>query len=1161
MRKTFTKSVVLFLGLSIQCFAQSPVLIGNNETGGTPSVGGVPAGSIYSVQADGSNYTQLHCFESTSPGGGPAGTPFQASDGNIYGLTAFGGPTSQGVLYRYEPATGSYTVLVNFGTGTLGVSPAGSLTEYDGALYGTANGGANGGGSLFRYELSTGTYTELEQFMSGPAANCNTPGGGLCTGSDNSIYGMTYLGGVNAAGMLYRFDPVNDIFEELLDFEGGSGPSNPVGALLEANDGNYYGVTIAGGNFGLGTLFRYESSINQITKLHDFDSTNANFFNYYDGYYYVNYKLLQVGDDLYGVAPGGGVFGAGVIFKYSLTAGTLQNVHDFETLGGNFPAVTSNLIIGNDGKLYGLTTSDGPFAGGSAYSFDPATGAFNTLIVFDEIWSQGRLPYGGFLNASDGNIYTATSDAGPYSPGGWGVLIQYNTQSTQFTNVSAFNGIKNGGRPKGKLTLAGNGKLYGIAEGGTNETGLLYSVNPDGSQFVKEYEFPSADLGIYPKPSLLLGSDGKLYGAASGGNGYKSAGVIFSYDVTTNTYQKLFDFNGLSQGHLPNGGLMEFEPGLLIGTTRFGGNSTIVDTTFQSDITFNGAGVIYSYNIQTGAYQKLHGFDGADNGKAPIGDLLKGRDGQIYGITEWGGLYNSTSGVAAGGILYRFNPAQNLFVKLHDFGLLGNNPQSGASLTNDGLIVGNARNGSQERGMYIWDPNEALFKEPIHAWPFDPPGNGYVAASDGKLYATGEDMQNYGPSRIVAVDPASLAIQQVATTTGAALDLLYSKSQLIELPAVKDLGVLSAHLSNGLNTTCNNENSFTAYIKNWGVAPIDTATIYYRINQGATQSIQWSGNLYTGQSAQINLASIACATGMNTLQVFCPSQDGIAGNDTASLAFEVFGPSAATSSLQEAFTASAFPPLNWELTNAYHPRTWQRTDTAYHSAPSCMTINNDFIWSQGMQDDIELPEINLSALTNPTLKFWRAYSLYTNPSSNPNFSDTLEVLISIDCGETYQRIYQKYGTALTTTTPPFTQSLFVPSSNEWEQDSIDLIPFAQTSNALIKFRNTSNYENAMYLDDIQIEGATGISPLESQPRIALYPNPTQGIFTLRVDGKTSEKFNVVISNALGTNIYKKSVESNSLQEVINLSGYAQGVYQIRIETQNGNWSKQLVLID
>lgn len=130
MKKTFTRSVIVFLGLSIQCFAQSPILIGNNETGGVPSVGGVPAGSIYSVNGDGSNYTQLHCFENTSPGGGPAGTPFQASDGNIYGLTAFGGPTGQGVLYRYEPTTGTYTMLVNFGAGTLGVSPAGSLTEY-----------------------------------------------------------------------------------------------------------------------------------------------------------------------------------------------------------------------------------------------------------------------------------------------------------------------------------------------------------------------------------------------------------------------------------------------------------------------------------------------------------------------------------------------------------------------------------------------------------------------------------------------------------------------------------------------------------------------------------------------------------------------------------------------------------------------------------------------------------------------------------------------------------------------------------------------------------------------------------------------------------------------------------------------------------------------
>ena len=151
-------------------------------------------------------------------------------------------------LFQYNPTTSTYTKKVDFGktdgtsTALVGSSPYGSLIQAsDGNLYGmTQEGGISafnsgpdgpfdrGRGVLFKYIPATSAYSVIYNFQ---IAGCiGYPQGSLMQASDGNFYGMTYIGppcGTNADGTLFQFNPVTSAYTNELNFTGANG-KNPV---------------------------------------------------------------------------------------------------------------------------------------------------------------------------------------------------------------------------------------------------------------------------------------------------------------------------------------------------------------------------------------------------------------------------------------------------------------------------------------------------------------------------------------------------------------------------------------------------------------------------------------------------------------------------------------------------------------------------------------------------------------------------------------------------------------------------------------------------------------------------------------------------------------------------------------------------------------------
>jgi uncharacterized repeat protein (TIGR03803 family) len=133
-----------------------------NLYGTTFDGGANNAGTIFEISLSGGfSVFYPFCSEAYCTDGGTAYAPLlQASDGNFYGTTYFGGATGQGVIYRITPAK-QLTVLYNFNS--INANPVSPLTQdTNGTFYGTTYSGVQNVDCLFSggcgtvYSLSTG---------------------------------------------------------------------------------------------------------------------------------------------------------------------------------------------------------------------------------------------------------------------------------------------------------------------------------------------------------------------------------------------------------------------------------------------------------------------------------------------------------------------------------------------------------------------------------------------------------------------------------------------------------------------------------------------------------------------------------------------------------------------------------------------------------------------------------------------------------------------------------------------------------------------------------------------------------------------------------------------------------------------------------------------
>ena len=353
--------------------------------------------------------------------------------------------------------------------------------------------------------------------------------------------------------------------------------------------------------------------------------------------------------NLYGSTRSGlGAALHGLIFKLD-SAGNETVLYTF-TGGADGGSPYGRLLRTSDGSLYGMALSGGdPVCQcGTVFKLN-TNGTLKVLHTFvggsDGAQNVGQ-PQGGLLRIGNKLLSTTYFGGNTTCDPGLGCGTIFNLTSTgQETVLYRFSGASDGAFPR-ELVTDNAGHVYGVSESGYSSfsvNGAVFRLNGTG-QPINIYNFQGGTDGSFPYWRLTIGGNGILYGnTLSGGTSGCSSGfcgVLFSLDTNTGIETVLHRFTGQAgDGQQPSGALLQIGQELF-GTTYFGGTVNALCSL--------GCGVVYAQKI-SGGYQVVHTFTGGVDGSSPNGALIQDSAGNLYGAAAVGGASNN-------GVIFKIGP-------------------------------------------------------------------------------------------------------------------------------------------------------------------------------------------------------------------------------------------------------------------------------------------------------------------------------------------------------------------------------------------------------------------------------------------------------------------------------------------------------------------------
>jgi uncharacterized repeat protein (TIGR03803 family) len=360
------------------------------------------------------------------------------------------------------------------------------------------------------------TFTTLFSFDKSNGGNPTFPS--LVQGLDGNLYGTTPVGGKKQGGTVFRVT-TGGMLATLYNFcapKACPDGAVPKGGVVLGTDGNFYGTAEFGGSTGSGTAFKMTPA--GLLTTYSLVSVGSNPLG----------GLIQAASgDFYGTAGFLGDKGGGTVFRMTL-GGTLAAIYNFcaKKLCPDGRNPFAGVVQGTDGNLYGTTSAGGAGFVGTVFKLS-LRGLLTRLYSFDT--TDGAAPNAALIQASDGNFYGTTELGGVNAAGTIFQITPTGTLTTLYDFCTRAN-CTDGKTPVAGLVQATDGNFYGTTEsGGANGDGTIFQLTPEGT-LTTLYSFcvqaNCADGGS-PLAGLVQATDGNLYGAACVG-GTNNVGTIFS---------------------------------------------------------------------------------------------------------------------------------------------------------------------------------------------------------------------------------------------------------------------------------------------------------------------------------------------------------------------------------------------------------------------------------------------------------------------------------------------------------------------------------------------------------------------------------------------------------------------------------------------------------
>jgi hypothetical protein len=332
----------------------------------------------------------------------------------------------------------------------------------------------------------------------------------------------------------------------------------------------------------------------------------------------------------------------GNITKYDINGENPEMIHEFDGLHGLYPQ--GRLFMASNGKLYGTATQGGinetmipnfiENAYGVIYEFDPILNKFRVVYNFDATIFP-RCPRIGFIEPIPGKLYGATANR----------LITYDINTEVTTITGHLDYLINS-----ELMKASDGNIYGTvifepqncpnsSSSSPPYNGSIIKINPINNSINIIYSLDcNWEFGAKPSGELVEASPGKLYGTtylgglSPGGTVMDDFGVLFEFNILTNTYTKKKDFDNFTLGKRPYP-LAKGSNGKLYGVCESGGGPTVCDPS-PAD-----RGTLFSYEPSTNTIEAVYTFAYCGDQVRYPSSLMKTSNGYFMGTIPNGALF------------------------------------------------------------------------------------------------------------------------------------------------------------------------------------------------------------------------------------------------------------------------------------------------------------------------------------------------------------------------------------------------------------------------------------------------------------------------------------------------------------------------------------------
>jgi uncharacterized repeat protein (TIGR03803 family) len=346
---------------------------------------------------------------------------------------------------------------------------------------------------------------------------------GLFAGASGVLFGTTAEGGSSnkeGYGTVFQVTPSSGAETVLYSFQGGRDGADPHATVVADSTGALYGTTIGGGVHGAGTVFKLTP-----TSLGYAKSTLHLFTGPPDGAQPDAHLIIDARGVLFGTTTLGGtghcIGGCGTVFELVPSGSTYTERVIYSLRGGHDGrSPVASLLADASGALYGTTYLGGTDRSGVVFKMTPTRTGYSEAVVHEFLRSDSGGPQSELIGDGSGALYGTTPGGGASSNG---VVFKLTPTKTGYAEsvIHVFSNPRDGAHPSAGLLAGPGGALYGVTGNGGDRAGhgTAFTLTPaaTGYAFTVLYRFRGPPDGAFPSSTLVTDATGAVYGVSGGG--------------------------------------------------------------------------------------------------------------------------------------------------------------------------------------------------------------------------------------------------------------------------------------------------------------------------------------------------------------------------------------------------------------------------------------------------------------------------------------------------------------------------------------------------------------------------------------------------------------------------------------------------------------------